>query len=170
MPEPEIPATPPPPHRAPDLHSPDGRLTLSHDRVRIHNQTFGLLELERAELKPVRWLLWYLLGGLVFTFVALGYLNFWLRTTPAVIGLVIGALLFIVGQRGTNRLRLYRLGREAAHFALPGAAEPWYQLTGELNRRIQDRHDGAAQAAAEAWAAEEAARLATLPPPPDLGE
>ncbi|TYZ08117.1 hypothetical protein FY528_13830 [Hymenobacter lutimineralis] len=169
MSEPEITATPLP-DRAPELHSPDGRLTLSHDRVRVHSQTFLLLELERAELQPVRWLLWYLLGGFVFTLVALGYLQFWLRTMPAVLGLVLGAVLFIIGQRGTNRLRLYRLAREAAYFSLPGAAESWHPIIAELNRRIQARHDEAAQAAAEAWAAEEAARLAALPPSPPEGE
>jgi hypothetical protein len=145
----EVPAPLPP------LSSADGRVQLTADTLTVNGQQFPLLELESIELTPVRWLLWYLLGGFVLAGFALAFLQNWLRTMPAMLGLAAGALLFVYGQRGTNRLRLHRLGREAAHFALPGEPEPWQQLAREANRRIRRSHDEAAAVAA----------AALLPPP-----
>jgi len=145
--------TPPPPS-ASTVQSPDGRFVLTATSLTVLGQTFGLREIERAEVQPVRWLLWYLLGGLGLTVVLLLFLNNWLRTLPTMAGLLATALMLLYGHRGTNRLRLWLLAREAAHFALPGDADIWRRLTGELNRRVAHAHD---QAAAEA-----AALLATL--------
>ncbi|QDA62109.1 hypothetical protein [Hymenobacter jejuensis] len=139
----------------PPLRSSDGRLELTADTLTVNGQRFLLLELEAVELTPVRWLLWYLLGGFALAGFALAFLQNWLRTMPAMLGLAASALLFVYGQRGTNRLRLHRLGREAVHFALPGEPERWQQLARETNRRIRRRHDEAAAAAA----------AALLPPP-----
>ncbi|MBC6990079.1 hypothetical protein [Hymenobacter sp. BT491] len=147
-PEPLEPSLPP-------LRSSDGRLELTADTLTVNGQRFLLLELEAVELTPVRWLLWYLLGGFALAGFALAFLQNWLRTMPAMLGLAASALLFVYGQRGTNRLRLHRLGREAVHFALPGEPERWQQLARETNRRIRRRHDEAAAAAA----------AALLPPP-----
>jgi len=148
-------STPAPTPDLPLLRSPDGRLELSATTLRVHSQTFSLLELEAAELTPVRWLLWYMLGILTLSGFALGFLQNWLRTLPAAAGMAAGALLLAYGQRGTNRLRLHRPGREALHFALPGEVATWQPLIGELNRRIRYRHDQAAALAAEQF----------LPPP-----
>jgi hypothetical protein len=79
------------------------------------------------------------------------------------LGMVITALLLAYGHRGTNRLRLLRLGREAVNFALPGETPPWQRLAAEANRRIHRVHDHAArQAAAALAAADEAMRQAAL--------
>ncbi|AII54015.1 hypothetical protein [Hymenobacter sp. APR13] len=156
---PAIPLPPPPP--LPTLRSDDGRLMLSDDSLQVNGQRYALLELEAVEVHHVRWLLWVLLGGFTLAGFLLGLLQNWLRTMPAALGLTVGALLLAWGQRGTNRLRLHRLGRETANFALPGELPGWQKLVSEANRRIQRRHDEAARAAAEAlWAAQ-----ATLPPP-----
>ena len=141
----------------PTLRSPDGRFILTTDSLTVAGQNFDLRELERADLVPVRWLLWVLLGGLGLAAVLIAFLNNSLRTGPAMLGVTLTALLLAYGHRGTNRLRLFRLGRETVNFALPGEPEPWLRLCQELNRRIQGRHDAAA--------AEAAALLAA----PDLG-
>jgi len=167
----------PPPPPAPTVQSPDGRFVLTATSLTVLGQTFGLREIERAEVQPVRWLLWYLLGGMGLTVVLLLFLNNWLRTLPTMAGLLATALMLLYGHRGTNRLRLWLLAREAAHFALPGDADIWRRLTGELNRRVARAHDQAAAEAAAllaaleaernaaAWAAiEEADRLAALNP------
>ncbi|SHJ49635.1 hypothetical protein SAMN02745146_3249 [Hymenobacter daecheongensis DSM 21074] len=158
------PMPPAPPAEAPlsTLRSDDGRLTLTHDRLEVQGQTFGLLELEGVELTPVRWLLWFLLGGFALAGFLLAFLQNWLRTTPAMLGVAAGALLLAYGTRGTNRLRLFRLGREAVYFSLPGAPEPWHRLAAETNRCIRQRHDEAAAAAAAllAWQAEQEAATA----------
>ena len=135
------------------LRGPDERLELTADTLTVQDQTFALRELERAELTPVRWILWYLLGGLGLATVLIAFLSNWLRTGPAMLGITLSALLLAYGQRGTNRLRLHRLGRESVHFALPGDPEPWLRLMRELNRRIQRVHDAAADEAAAALAA-----------------
>ncbi|MGI4970419.1 MAG: hypothetical protein ACRYGH_15845 [Janthinobacterium lividum] len=136
------------------VKSPDGRLTLTATSLTVLGRTFGLRELERAEVQPVRWLLWYLLGGLGLAVVLILFLNNWLRTLPTMAGLLATALMLLYGHRGTNRLRLWLLGREAVHFALPGELAGWQRLVSELNRRVARAHD---QAAAEA-----ATLLATL--------
>ena len=133
---------------------------LTATSLTVNGSTFGLLELEAIELTPVRWLLWYLLGGLTLAGFALAFLQNWLRTMPAMLGLAAGALLLAYGRRGTNRLRLHRLGREAAHFAMPGELASWQKLVAETNRRIRRAHDEAAAVAAAALAHESA----TLPP------
>ena len=117
--------------------------------------------MERAELTPVRWILWYLLGGLGLAAVMIAFLQNWLRTGPAMLGMALTALLLAYGHRGTNRLRLHRLGREVVNFALPGETPPWQRLVAEVNRRIFRVHDRAArEAAALLAAAAEATRLA----------
>jgi hypothetical protein len=154
--ESEAAATPP----APTISSPDGKLTLTATSLTVLGQTFGLREIERAEVQPVRWLLWYLLGGLGLAIVLILFLNNWLRTLPTMAGLLATALMLLYGHRGTNRLRLWLLGREAANFALPGDADNWRRLVAEANRRIYRIHDQAAAEAAAALAALEAARNA----------
>jgi hypothetical protein len=150
----------PPPPPAPTVQSPDGRFVLTATSLTVLGQTFGLREIERAEVQPVRWLLWYLLGGMGLTVVLLLFLNNWLRTLPTMAGLLATALMLLYGHRGTNRLRLWLLAREAAHFALPGDADIWRRLTGELNRRVARAHDQAAAEAAALLAALEAERNA----------
>jgi len=152
----------PPPPPAPTVQSPDGRFVLTATSLTVLGQTFGLREIERAEVQPVRWLLWYLLGGMGLTVVLLLFLNNWLRTIPTMVGLLATALMLLYGHRGTNRLRLWLLAREAAHFALPGDADIWRRLTGELNRRVARAHDQAAAEAAALLAALEAERNAQL--------
>lgn len=148
----------------PPLRSPDGRFVLTADALTVRGQTFSLRELERAELTPVRWILWYLLGGLGLAAVMIAFLNNWLRTGPAMLGMALTALLLAYGRRGTNRLRLHRLGREATNFALPGEPEPWLRLSRELNRRIQRVHDADAAEAAALLAADPAELPALAPP------
>lgn len=151
----------PPPAELPTLRSPDNRLELTGTTLRVHSSTFSLLELEGAELTPVRWLLWYIVGILTLAGFAIGFLQNWLRTLPAAAGMAAGALLLAYGRRGTNRLRLHRPGREALHFALPGEATTWQPLIGELNRRIRLRHDEAAARTAQHF-------LPEAPPPPTV--
>ena len=147
----------------PTLRSEDGRVTLTDTVLDVHGQSFLLLELERAELTPVRWILWYLLGGLGLAAVMIAFLQNWLRTGPAMAGMALTALLLAYGHRGTNRLRLHRLGRDMVNFALPGATPPWQRLSAEVNRRIYRVHDRAArEAAALLAAADEATRQAAL--------
>ncbi|MDO7888012.1 hypothetical protein [Hymenobacter cheonanensis] len=153
----EAEALPPP---APTISSTDGRLTLTDTSLTVLGHTYGLRELERAEVQPVRWLLWYLLGGLGLAIVLILFLNNWLRTLPTMAGLLATALVLLYGHRGTNRLRLVLLGREAVHFALPGDADGWRRLVGELNRRVHRAHDQAAAEAARLLAALEAERAA----------
>ncbi|AMJ65796.1 hypothetical protein [Hymenobacter sp. PAMC 26628] len=145
---------------------------LTATALTVRGQAYALRELERADVLRVRWLLWYLLGALGLAGVMIVYLQNGLRTVPAMAGMAGAALLLAYGQRGTNRLRLFRLGREAAHFALPGETPPWQRLTAELNRRIGHAHDRAAAEAAAALAAAaatEAAEAATEPGAPELG-
>jgi hypothetical protein len=152
----EVPPLPP----APTIGSADGRLTLTATSLTVLGHTYGLRELERAEVQPVRWLLWYLLGGLGLAIVLILFLNNWLRTLPTMAGLLATALMLLYGHRGTNRLRLVLLGREAVHFALPGEADGWRRLVNELNRRVYHAHDQAAAEAARLLAALEAERNA----------
>jgi len=167
----ELPTPPPPLPPLPTVQSPDGRLVLTDTHLTVLGQTFGLRELERAEVHHVRWVLWVLLGGLGLAVVLIAFLQNWLHTGPAMLGMATTALLLAYGQRGTNRLRLWRLSSPAAHFALPGDVSLWQRLVGELNRRIMRTHDRAAAEAAYllALAAAEAARQAptasTFPPP-----
>ena len=145
----------------PELISDDGRLRLTDTTVTVLGREFLLRELERADVAHVRWILWFLLGGLGLAFVMIVYLQNGLRTGPAMLGMALTGLLLAYGHRGTNRLRLHRLGREVINVALPGETPPWQRLTAELNRRIFRVHDHAArQAAAELAAADEAMRLA----------
>ena len=147
----------------PLLRSADGRVRLTDTTLTVRGEAFGLLELERVELTPIRWLLWYLLGGLGLAAVLIAFLQNELRTGPAMLGVALTALLLAYGHRGTNRLRLHRLGREAVNFALPGEPEPWQRLCAEANRRVFRAHDRAArEAAALLAAADEAVRQAAL--------
>ena len=156
-------ANQPQPLPEPPLRSKDGRVVLTQTTLTVRGQVFWLRELERAELTPVRWLLWYLLGGLGLATVMIAFLQNWLRTGPAMAGMALTALLLAYGHRGTNRLRLHRLGREVVNFALAGDTSPWQRLTAEVNRRIFRGHDQAArEAAALLAAADEATRLAAL--------
>jgi len=143
----EAPLPSPPPPPLPTLRSDDGRLVLTATSLTVNGHSYSFLELEALELTPVRWLLWYLLGGFTLAAFAIAFLQNWLRTLPAMFGLTVGALLLAYGRRGTNRLRLHRLGREAMHFALPGELAPWQKLVAEANRRIRRAHDEAAAAA-----------------------
>ncbi|WP_201982238.1 hypothetical protein [Hymenobacter rubidus] len=158
----EPPALPPLPP-LPPLRSNDGRVEVTDKTIRVLDQEFLLLELERAEITPVKWILWYLLGGLGLAFVMIAFLQNWLRTGPAMLGMALTALLLAYGHRGTNRLRLHRLGREVVNFALPGETPPWQRLMAEVNQRIFRVHDHAArEAAALLAAADEARRQAAL--------
>jgi hypothetical protein len=168
----EWPAPPPAQVPLPTVQSPDGRLVLTDTHLTVLGQTYGLRELERAEVHHVRWVLWVLLGGLGLAIVLIAFLQNWLRTGPAMLGFATTALLLAYGQRGTNRLRLWRLSSMAAHFALPGDISLWQRLVSELNRRIVRTHDRAAaeaayllaRAAAERAAASSASAT-TLPTP-----
>ncbi|GAA4358480.1 hypothetical protein GCM10023185_24230 [Hymenobacter saemangeumensis] len=148
----------PPLEILPTISSPDKRVTLTNDRLTVKGQTFLLLELERVELTPVQWLLWYLLGGLGLAAVMIAFLSNWLRTGPAMLGMALTALMLAFGRRGTNRLRLHRLGQQMVNFALPGDSAAWQQLSGEVNRRIHRLHDRAAAEAALLLAAADEAR------------
>ncbi|MET4073316.1 hypothetical protein [Hymenobacter sp. UYCo722] len=145
----------------PVVSSGDGRVLITDSTVTVAGREFLLRELERADVAHVRWILWFLLGGLGLAFVMITYLQNGLRTGPAMLGMALTGLLLAYGHRGTNRLRLHRLGREVVNFALPGETPPWQRLVAELNRRIFRVHDHAARlAAAELAAADEAMRLA----------
>ena len=143
------------------VRSPKDRVILTDTSLTVQGREFSLLELERAEVMPVKWILWYLLGGLGLAGVMIAFLQNRLHTGSAMLGMVVTALLLAYGHRGTNRLRLLLLGREAVHFALPGETLPWQRLVAETNRRINRVHDHAArQAAAMLAAADEAIRQA----------
>ncbi|MDB5267162.1 MAG: hypothetical protein JWP58_202 [Hymenobacter sp.] len=157
LPPESLPELPP----LPEVRSDDGRVVITDTSVTVRGREFSLRELERAEITPVKWILWYLLGGLGLAFVMIAFLQNQLRTGPAMLGMVATALLLAYGHRGTNRLRLHRLGREVVNFALPGETAPWQRLSAELNRRIFRVHDyDARQAAALLAAADEAIRQA----------
>ena len=151
---------PPPalPPTLPTLRSQDGRLTLTDTHLTVLGEPYNWRELERAEVAHVRWVLWVLLGALGLAGVLIAFLQNWLHTLPAAAGMALTALLLAYGQRGTNRLRLWRLGRQPAHYALPGELAGWQRLVGEANRRITRAHDRAAAEAAALLA--EAAALA----------
>ncbi|OWP63086.1 hypothetical protein CDA63_11175 [Hymenobacter amundsenii] len=100
------------------------------------------------DVQAVRWLLGVLLGAFTICVFLLGYLQFWLRSVPAALGLGLGIALLAWGLRGTNRWRLHRPGRETRHFAFSGAARSWQQLAREANRRLRQRHHEAAATAA----------------------
>ena len=146
---------------APPLHSEDGRLTLTDAELMVRGQPYLLLDLERVDVQPVKWLLYYLLGGMGLSFSIIAYLQNWLRTMPFA-GLLFGtSLLLLLGWRGTNRLRLHRLGRDPINIALPGEAAAWQRIAAEANRRIRRAHDQAAAEAADLLdAADEATRQA----------
>ena len=147
----------------PPLVSDDGRVALTDTTLTVLGQQFHLIELERAEVAPVKWILWYLLGALGLAAVMIAFLQNWLRTGPAMFGMALTALLLAYGHRGTNRLRLHRLGREMVNFALPGETPPWQRFMAEVNRRIFRVHDHAAREAAAALAAaDEAMRQAAM--------
>lgn len=129
------------------IRSEDGRLALTNEALELDGRVFGWRELEAVDVQPVRWLLWFLLGGFTLAGFMLGFLQNWLRTIPAAAGMAAGALLLAFGMRGSNRWRLHRPGQEMAYFALPGATRPWQQLAAEANRRIRQRHDEAAASA-----------------------
>jgi hypothetical protein len=155
-----FPAPLPPVVPLPTVQSPDGKLVLTDASVTVLEQTFGLRELERAEVQHVRWVLWVLLGSLGLAVVVIAFLQNWLHTGPAMLGMATTALLLAYGQRGTNRLRLWLLGRQPAHFALPGELAQWQRLASELNRRVARAHDRAAAEAAYSLALAEAEYLA----------
>jgi hypothetical protein len=155
-----FPAPLPPLVPLPTVQSPDGKLVLTDTSVTVLGQTFGLRELERAEVQHVRWVLWVLLGGLGLAIVIIAFLQNWLHTGPAMLGMATTALLLAYGQRGTNRLRLWLLGQLPAHFALAGDLALWQRLAGELNRRVVRAHDRAAAEAAYSLAVADAERLA----------
>ena len=153
----------PPVPRPPALPitSDDGRLTLTDTQLVVRGQTHLLLELERVDVQPVKWVLYYLLGGIGLSFSIIAYLQNWLRTMPFAALLFGTSLLLLLGWRGTNRLRLHRLGRAPVNIALPGPAAAWQRLAAETNRRIGRAHDqAAAEAAALLAAADEATRQA----------
>ncbi|MBD2716876.1 hypothetical protein KBK19_17665 [Microvirga sp. STR05] len=165
LPPAEAPATALPPRPPlPTLSSEDGRIVLTEEALQVNGQRFAMLELEAVEVQRVRWLLWFLLGGFTLAGFLLGLLQNWVRLMPAALGITVGALLLAWGQRGTNRLRLHRLGRETVHFALPGEPTQWQKLMAETNRRIRRRHDEAAEAAALALLAAESAARPPEPP------
>ncbi|TGE28745.1 hypothetical protein [Hymenobacter metallicola] len=168
LPEPAtVPASAPLPPPPPTLRSENGRVELTADSLVVNEQRYSLLELEGVEVQPVRWLLWFMLGGLVLAGFTLAFLQNWVRTMPAMAGMALGALILAYGNRGANRLRLHRLGREAAYYSFSGPPEPWLKLAAETNRRIRQRHDeAAAQAAALLQAETDAAQAAASQPSP----
>lgn len=156
-----LPVPPPPPVQFPTFRSEDGRVALTNDALEINAEVFGWRELAGVDVQPVRWLLGVLLGGFVLCGFVLGYLQFWLHTMPAALGMAAGAGLLVWGVRGTNRWRLHRPGQEARHFAFSGPARSWQHLAQEANHRIRQRHE---EAAAEAAYWLQAAELPTWPP------
>lgn len=140
-------------------------MALTNDALEINGELFGWRELAGVDVQPVRWLLGVLLGGFVLCGFMLGYLQFWLRTVPAALGLSAGALLLVWGVRGTNRWRLHRPGQEPRHFAFSGPARSWQQLAQEANYRIRQRHQEAAAEAAY-WLSGAEAPVLPAPDPP----
>lgn len=161
---PTVGLSPLPPDQPP-ARSLDGRFVLTDATLTVLGRSFGLRELERADVQPVRWVLWVLLGGLGLATVLINFLQNRLHTLPAALGVAATALLLAYGYRGTNRLRLWRLGREAVHLALPGELASWQRLVGDLNRRIGRAHDRAAAEAAALLAQEAAAAEPPASPP-----
>lgn len=160
------PLPPPPPELLPTLRSEDGRVALTNDGLELNEELFGWRELEGVDVQPVRWLLGVMLGAFTLCIFMLGFLQFWLRTVPAALGMSLGIALLAWGARGTNRWRLHRPGQEPRHFAFSGPARSWQQLAQEANRRIRQRHDEAAATAAY-WLHQ--AELATRPSPDEAG-
>jgi len=149
LPEPYFqPLPPPPPELFSILRSEDGRVELTNDGLELNGELFGWRELEGVDVRPVRWLLGVMLGAFTLCVFMLGFLQFWLRTVPAALGMALGVTLLAWGARGTNRWRLYRPGQEPRHSAFSGPARSWQQLAQEANRRIRQRHDEAAATAA----------------------
>ncbi|MCC3157052.1 hypothetical protein LJ737_07370 [Hymenobacter sp. 15J16-1T3B] len=151
------PLLPPP---APPVQSEDGRWHLTDDEVRIDGRHYSLLELERVAVQRVRWLLWIMLGAFTLGGFTLAFLQDWIRTLTAMLGMATGALMLAWGQRGAVRVRLARLGQEAAHHALAGELAPWQKLAAETNVRIHRRHQRAAAEALALLAAQQAAEAA----------
>ncbi|RSK44013.1 hypothetical protein [Hymenobacter rigui] len=149
FPEPVFQPLPPaPPEQFQTQRSEDGRVALTNDGLELQGELFGWRELEAVDVRPVRWLLGVLLGAFVLCAFLLGYLQFWLSTVPAALGIGLGIALLAWGARGTNRWRLHRPGQEPRHFAFSGPARSWEQLAQEANYRIRKRHDEAAATAA----------------------
>lgn len=142
------PAPPLPPVQFATLRSEDSRVALTNDGLELNGELFGWRELEGVDVRPVRWLLGVLLGAFILCAFLLGFLQFWLRSVPAALGMGLGIALLAWGARGTNRWRLHRPGQEARHYALSGPARNWQQLAQEANHRIRQRHDEAAATAA----------------------
>ncbi|KUG07700.1 hypothetical protein ASU33_15380 [Solirubrum puertoriconensis] len=142
------------------MQSPDGRWLLTNDELTLEGHSYSLLELEQVSVQPVRWLLWIMVGGLVLGGFTLAFLQNWIRTPTAMLGMGIGALLLAWGRRGAIRIRLHRLGREEAHHALGGELQTWQPLASETNVRIYLRHQRAAAEAMALLAAEQAAAAA----------
>jgi hypothetical protein len=150
-------APPPLPPPRPPQQSEDGRWQLSDDELVLEGRHYSLLELERVLVQHVNWLLWILLGAFTLGGFALAFLQNWIRTPTAMLGMAIGALLLAWGRRGSTRVRLLRSTQEAAHHALPGELAGWQKLAAETNLRIHLRHQRAA--------AEALALLAAATPP-----
>ena len=138
---------PSPPEIFDTLRSEDGRLALTNDRLELQDEQFAWRELEGVDVQPVRWLLGVLLGAFGFCGFLLAYLQFWLKTAPAVLGLGLGLALLAWGLRGTNRWRVHLPGRQTRYFSLGGPARGWQALAQEANRRIGQRHHETATAA-----------------------
>ncbi|UYZ60337.1 hypothetical protein [Hymenobacter latericus] len=154
----------PPPR--PPMQSPDGRWLLTDDELTLEGRSYSLLELERVSVQPVRWLLWIMLGALVLGGFTLAFLQNWIRTPTAMVGMSLGVLLLAWGRRGAMRVRLHRLGREESHHALGGELQTWQPLATETNVRIYLRHQRAAAEATALLAAEQANAPAPAGPEP----
>ncbi|OON70029.1 hypothetical protein [Hymenobacter sp. CRA2] len=153
-------APPPLPLPRPPQQSADGRWRLTDDELTLEGRTYSLLELERVGVQPVRWLLWIMTGALVLGGFTLAFLQDWIRTPTAMLGMGIGALLLAWGRRGAIRVRLHRLGLQDAYHALSGELADWQKLAAETNLRIHLRHQRAAAEAMALLAAQEAAAAA----------
>ncbi|MBT2559108.1 hypothetical protein J7E24_15060 [Hymenobacter sp. ISL-91] len=138
---------PPTPELFTTLRSEDGRLVLTNDGLELNKEQFSWRELEGVDVQPVRWLLGVLLGAFTFLGFLAAYLQFWLKTVPAALGIGLGLALLAWGLRGTNRWRVHRPGRQTRYFALTGPAHSWQTLATEANRRIGQRHHETATAA-----------------------
>ncbi|NVO84221.1 hypothetical protein [Hymenobacter terrestris] len=142
-----LPPPPPTPEQFATLQSEDGRLVLTNDGLELNNEQFSWRELEGVDVQPVRWLLGVLLGAFTFLGFLSAYLQFWLKTVPAALGIGLGLALLAWGLRGTNRWRVHRPGRQTRYFSLSGPANGWQALAREANRRIGQRHHETATAA-----------------------
>ncbi|NVO29768.1 hypothetical protein [Hymenobacter lapidiphilus] len=138
---------PPTPELFATLRSEDGRLELTNDGLELNTEQFSWRELEGVDVQPVRWLLGVLLGAFLFLGFLSAYLQFWLKTVPAALGIGLGLALLAWGLRGTNRWRVHRPGRQTRYFSLGGPANGWLALAREANRRIGQRHHETATAA-----------------------